>query len=328
MLEEWNRLVLEESINALENEDEGDSDCFVASKWYMVGGFYWKKQDTAVIAPNTYGTLYRNTLDGEWRVARVLEDQHSLEVERMVGGKKVKKTISVDDFYVRDFARPAYVPNRLSFLVAMALMTLHMDKVRILGRNGETLEDATVWKEFASRAKGGWSEALLQQGLSANFIDIEYALSKKPDFSIPKTERKPLKEKRKVFSSINDVEQQRGIPNLSYMEAIPSQGNHSTFCWIAVDDPAPIQNLVKEEYQLSTKILSHDVGVERARRIREETNRKRLLEKKKGLHRKSSISRPSNKKKGMLAGMHRRCLRRSGKKRLHNKVRWFKHVQS
>ena len=38
MLEEWNRLVLEESINALENEDEGDSDCFVASKWYMVGG--------------------------------------------------------------------------------------------------------------------------------------------------------------------------------------------------------------------------------------------------------------------------------------------------
>ena len=82
------------------------------------------------------------------------------------------------------------------------------------------------------------------------------------------------------------------------MEAIPSQGNHSTFCWIAVDDPAPIQNLVKEEYQLSTKILSHDVGVERARRIREETNRKRLLEKKKGLHRKSSISRPSNKKKG------------------------------
>ena len=116
MLEEWNRLVLEESMNALEKEDEGDSDCFVASKWYMVGGFYWKIQDTAVIAPNTYGTLYRNTLDGEWRVARVLEDQHSLEVERMVGGKKVKKTISVDDFYVREFARPAYVPNRLSFL--------------------------------------------------------------------------------------------------------------------------------------------------------------------------------------------------------------------
>ena len=80
-------------MNALENEDEGDSDCFVASKWYMVGGFYWKKQDTAVIAPNTYGTLYRNTLDGEWRVARVLEDQHSLEVERMVGGKKVKRPL-------------------------------------------------------------------------------------------------------------------------------------------------------------------------------------------------------------------------------------------
>ena len=156
----------------------------------------------------------------------------------------------------------------------MALMTLHMDKVRILGRNGQTLEDATVWKEFASRAKDGWSEALLQQGCRQISLTLSTHFPKNQISAYRNRKESHSKRSAKFFSSINAIEQQWRIPNLSYMEAIPSQGNHSTFCWIAVDDPAPIQNLVKEEYQLSTKILSHDVGVKRARRIREETNRK------------------------------------------------------
>ena len=287
MLEqEWKRLVLEKSMHGLERE-ANDEDHLVASKndmWYMVGGFYWKIQDTTKIAPDTYGTLFRNPLGGEWKVKRIVEDQRSVEVE-MAGGQKVTRNVNWSDFYVREFARPVYSRYRFSFVVAMAVMALHQDKTRILGRD-ETLKNATVWKDVQTHVSGeGWSTELLKKALSANFIDLHYALRKNPEFRLEDVERAP--KRRLVFSSTEDAKPH--LQALSFIQEKSSLNKHPGICWIH-HDPVPVQNILQQDLNISTVALSHKEGLKKM----SETVQKKKNEK---LRRTNSNERKKKKKR-------------------------------
>ena len=112
-----------------------------------------------------------------------------------------------------------------------------------------------VWKDTQTDVSGkGWSTELLKKALSANFIDLHYALGKNPEFRLEDVVSSEH-QSADWFLEHEDANRACRLCRLS-RKKFPEQASY--ICWIH-HDPGPVQNILCQDLNISTVALSRTV---------------------------------------------------------------------